>query len=99
MNVSSVSSGLIKINQNPFQKIEPDKSKTSFAGVLQGYLENVDKTVKQAADLTTKLAAGEIDNVHDVTIASQKAKLALELTTTIRDKAVESYQEIMRMQF
>jgi flagellar hook-basal body complex protein FliE len=98
MNVSSVNSGLIKIDQNPFQKVEADKAKTSFGGVLQGYLENVDNTVKQAADLTTKAATGEIDNIHDVTIASQKAKLALELTVTVRDKAVEAYQDIMRMQ-
>jgi flagellar hook-basal body complex protein FliE len=99
MNVSGVNSGLIKINQNPFQKEESNYIKTSFAHVLQGYLENVDNTVKQASNLTLKAAAGEIDNTHDVTIASQKAKVALELTVTIRDKAVEAYQEMMRMQF
>lgn len=99
MDVSSISSGAIKINQNPFQKVETDNTKTSFAGVLQGYLENVDTTVKQASDLTTQAAAGEITNIHDVTIASEQAKLALELTTTVRDKAVEAYQEMMRMQF
>lgn len=98
LDVSSVSSGLIKINQNSFQKVEPDISKSSFVNVLQGYLNNVDTTVKQASDLTTKAAVGEIDNIHDVTIASEKAKIALELTVTIRDKAVEAYQEMMRMQ-
>jgi flagellar hook-basal body complex protein FliE len=99
MSVSGVNSGFIKINQNSFQKVESNSTKTSFANVLQGYLENVDTTVKQASDLTIKAAAGEIDNIHDVTIASQKAKVALELTVTIRDKAVEAYQEMMRMQF
>lgn len=89
----------IKINQNPFQKFETSKPQNSFANVLQSYLNNVDTTVKQASDLTVKAAAGEVDNIHDLTIASQKAKLALELTVTVRDKAVESYQEIMRMQF
>ncbi|HEY2421505.1 MAG TPA: flagellar hook-basal body complex protein FliE [Neobacillus sp.] len=98
MDVSSISGGLIKINQNPFQKVEVDKTQNTFANVLQGYLENVDSTVKQASDLTTKAATGQIDNIHDVTIASEKAKLALELTVSIRDKAVEAYQEIMRMQ-
>jgi flagellar hook-basal body complex protein FliE len=98
MNVINVNSGSIKINQNPFQKVEVDKDNTSFAGVLQGYLEKVDTTVKQASDLTIKAATGELDNIHDVTIASQQAKLALELTVTVRDKAVEAYQEIMRMQ-
>jgi flagellar hook-basal body complex protein FliE len=99
MNVSGINSGLIKINQNPIQNVESSSTPNSFSGVLKGYLENVDTTVKQASDLTVKAAAGEIDNIHDVTIASQKAKVALELTVTIRDKAVEAYQEMMRMQF
>ncbi|MFK9090580.1 flagellar hook-basal body complex protein FliE [Bacillus salipaludis] len=98
MNVSNVSSGLIKINQNSFRNVEGTKPNTEFAGVLQNYLENVDNTVKQAADLSTKVATGEVDNIHDVMIASQKAQLALELTVTVRDKAVEAYQEMMRMQ-
>jgi flagellar hook-basal body complex protein FliE len=97
MEISGLNS--IKINQNPLQKTENIKPQTSFSNVLQGYLNNVDATVKQASDLTVKAAAGNVDNIHDLTIASQKAKLALELTVTVRDKAVESYQEIMRMQF
>ncbi|MEH7107177.1 MULTISPECIES: flagellar hook-basal body complex protein FliE [Bacillaceae] len=91
-------SSLIKINQNPFIKPETTKTNTSFSNVLQGYLQNVDNTVKQASDLSVKAAAGQIDNIHDVTIASQKAKVALELTVTVRDKAIEAYQEMMRMQ-
>ncbi|WP_066366977.1 flagellar hook-basal body complex protein FliE [Neobacillus fumarioli] len=98
MNIAGIGNGTIKINQNPFQKVQTSNSNTSFANVLQGYLQNVDSTVKQADDLTTKLAAGEVDNLHDVMIASEKAKLALELTVTMRDKAVEAYQDIMRMQ-
>ncbi|AGK55371.1 flagellar hook-basal body complex protein FliE [Bacillus sp. 1NLA3E] len=99
MDISSIASGSIKINQNPFQKIESNQSNTSFASVLQGYLQNVDATVTQASNLSAEVATGEIDNIHDVTIASEKAKLALELTVTTRDKAVEAYQDIMRMQF
>jgi len=99
MEISGVSPNtLIKMNQNPLQKVEADKNTTSFANVIQGYLKNVDNSVKESSDLSVKLAAGEIDNIHDVTIASQKAKLALELTVAIRDKAVEAYQETMRMQ-
>ncbi|MEH7155123.1 flagellar hook-basal body complex protein FliE [Neobacillus drentensis] len=99
MAISGINTGLIKINQNPFQKVDANSTNTSFANVLQGYLENVDTTVKQASDLTVKAAAGEVNNIHDVTIASQKAKVALELTVTVRDKALEAYQEMMRMQF
>lgn len=98
MNVTGIGNGSIKINQNPFQKVDTTSNSTSFANMLKGYLENVDTTVKQASDLTVKAASGQIDNIHDVTIASEKAKLALELTVNVRDKAVEAYQEIMRMQ-
>jgi flagellar hook-basal body complex protein FliE len=98
MNISAVNSGPIKINQNPFQNVDSGKTQSSFANIFQGYLQNVDTTVQQASDLASKAAAGQIDNIHDITIASEKAKLALELTVTVRDKAVEAYQEIMRMQ-
>ena len=90
--------GSIKINQNPYQKVGFNQTKTSFANVLQGYLQQVDNTVKQASNLSVQAAAGQIENIHDVTIASQKAKIALELTVTVRDKAVEAYHEMMRMQ-
>jgi flagellar hook-basal body complex protein FliE len=96
MDISRIGTDAIKINQNVFQKKEPQN--TSFTDVLQGYLNDVNQTAKQSEDLSTKLATGEIDNIHDVTIAAQKAKLALDLTVTIRDKAVEAYQEMMRMQ-
>ena len=38
-----------------------------------------------------------MENVHEATIAAEKAALALELTVQIRNKVVEAYQEIMRM--
>jgi flagellar hook-basal body complex protein FliE len=97
MEISRMNLGAIN-QQNPFQKVEQSKNKTAFMDVLNGYLNNVNNTVKQSENLTAKIATGEVENIHDVTIAAQKAKLALELTVTVRDKAVESYQEIMRMQ-
>ena len=100
MDISAIQpNSLIKINQNPVQKVETENKNTaSFANVIKGYLQNVDNTVKEASDLSVKLASGQVDNLHEVTIASQKSKLALELTVAIRDKAVEAYQETMRMQ-
>ncbi|MDF2535885.1 MAG: flagellar hook-basal body complex protein FliE [Bacillales bacterium] len=98
MNISKIGASSIQMNQNQFQKTESNNSGESFSNVLSGYLQNVDNTVKQAEVLSTQLATGEVENVHDVMIASEKAKLALELTVTIRDKAVEAYHEVMRMQ-
>lgn len=99
MEISTVGSGLVKMNQNPFQKVETDTNNPTFANVLKGYMANVNTTINKASELTAQVAAGKVDNVHDVMIASQQSKIALELTVTIRDKAVEAYQETMRMQF
>ena len=44
------------------------------------------------------LAAGRIEDVSQVVIASQKAEIALQLTLQLRNRAMSAYQEIMRMQ-
>lgn len=69
----------------------------SFGQMLSDALKQVNDLQVQADDLAQKLATGQISDVHTVTIASEKATLALQLTLQIRNKAVEAYQEIMRM--
>ena len=98
MEISRLNGDFIKINQISAGKTESAKPEVPFSNVLQKYMDNVDTTVKQASNMSVMAAAGTVDNLHDVAIASQKAKIALELTVTVRDKAVEAYQEMMRMQ-
>ncbi|WP_257984487.1 flagellar hook-basal body complex protein FliE [Neobacillus cucumis] len=71
---------------------------TSFSSALSDALKSANNTIVESENMSEKLATGEIKNIHDVTIAAQKAQIALQLTTQVRDKVVESYQEIMRMQ-
>jgi flagellar hook-basal body complex protein FliE len=99
MEISTIGNGLAKINQSNSQQLGAQAANSSFANVLKSYMENVNATMNKSAELTRQLAAGNINNVHDVMIASQQSKIALELTVTVRDKAVEAYQEMMRMQF
>ena len=58
---------------------------------LNTQLQNADQLVRQ-------LAAGETNNLHHVMIELEKAKLNFELVMQIRNKALEAYQDVMRMQ-
>lgn len=70
----------------------------NFKAFLTESLNKVNEAQKTADDLNNKLIKGEIEDVHQVMIAGQKASIALQLTTQVRNKVVEAYQEVMRMQ-
>lgn len=61
-------------------------------------LESAEKLQTNANDLANQLATGQLENVHDFTTAAAKASLAVSLTAALRNRAVEAYQDIMRMQ-
>lgn len=73
-------------------------NKTNFISYLNDALQEVDNLQKEAAESAQKLALGEEDYLHNTMIAYEKANLALQLTIEVRNKIVEAYQEIMRMQ-
>jgi len=52
----------------------------------------------RADELGTRVATGELRDVHDFMAAAAKATLGVQLTVAVRNRAVEAYQEIMRMQ-
>jgi flagellar hook-basal body complex protein FliE len=70
----------------------------SFETILGQALGGVNNLQQQSAALGEKLAAGQLQYIHQATAMAEKATLALELTLQIRNKALEAYQEIMRTQ-
>ena len=68
-----------------------------FSGVL-GSIEQLQQLQSTSQDLAVKAVTGDLDDVHDYTIAAARSSLALELTAAVRNKAVEAFTEIMRMQ-
>jgi flagellar hook-basal body complex protein FliE len=71
---------------------------TDFAGMLADGLQNVQGLQKKSDDLAVQVADGTLADPAQFTMASTEATLALQLTTAVRNKAVEAFQEIMRMQ-
>lgn len=70
----------------------------SFGEYMNDALHAVNAQKQEADRLTEQFIAGQISDVHSVVIAAEKASLALELTVQVRNKVIEAYQEIMRIQ-
>ncbi|WP_328462709.1 flagellar hook-basal body complex protein FliE [Actinoplanes sp. NBC_00393] len=69
-----------------------------FAGMLAQGIENVQAAQTKASDLAVQVADGTLKDPAQYTMAATEASLGLQLTMAIRNKAVEAFQEIMRMQ-
>jgi len=70
----------------------------NFSSFLKESIEQVNAAQIQSDAVTEKLVRGENIDLHTVMITSQKSSIMLQTTLEIRNKAVEAYQEIMRMQ-
>lgn len=76
----------------------PEIEAKPFGAFLKDALQDVNALQKQSEKLNADLAAGKVNDLSEVVVAGEKASIAIQLTTQMRNKAVEAYQEIMRMQ-
>ena len=70
-----------------------------FLDKFQTAIDEVDALGKESERLTQDAVLGRVENLHDVMIAAEKAKTAMNLTLEVRGKVIEAYKEIMRMNF
>ncbi len=89
-------SGTIQPNEN--KKVTPSEVQETFSSLLKKAVNEVNHAQVQSDIMTEKLANGENVQLHDVMIASQKASIMFETALQVRNKVVEAYQSIMRMQ-
>ncbi|MEW6697228.1 MAG: flagellar hook-basal body complex protein FliE [Bacillota bacterium] len=69
-----------------------------FGGVLNEAINKLNQTELKADEAVQRFLIGEIQDIHQVTIPLQEAKLTMQLAVEVRNKIVEAYQEISRMQ-
>ena len=75
---------------------DTQSSGPSFGQMMQSALGQVSNLQDHAGQMATAFAQGKTGDIHGVMIASEQATMALQLTTQIRNKAVEAYQAIMQ---
>lgn len=89
-NVTQVASGVTgKVQQ---------KETAEFGEVIKGAIQKVDQLEKEADQSVLDLLQGKA-SIHETMIALQKADMSMQLLLNIRNKVIESYRDIMHMQF
>lgn len=75
----------------------PAEVTKNFTSFLSDAMNQVNQAQVESANLADQFAAGQIQDLHQVTVAGQKSTVMLQMTLQVRNKVIESYQEIMRM--
>ncbi len=65
---------------------------------LKNAVAEVDQLQTNREEMVEQMVTGQVAEVHDVMVAAKESQLAFELLLEVRNKLLESYQEIMRMQ-
>jgi flagellar hook-basal body complex protein FliE len=86
------------VGATPFVPPTISSSKTSAPSGFAAGLQQVQSLQSAADTAATGVATGSLQDIHQFTTASAKASLGVELTVALRNRAVDAYQEIMRMQ-
>jgi flagellar hook-basal body complex protein FliE len=71
---------------------------TSFGETLNQAVRDVNALQGEAGKAVQRLVSGEETDIHNVMVAVEKAKTSFDLLMEIRNKTIEAYREIMRMQ-
>ncbi len=86
-------------NINDFFHLQIEKKEgSSFSDILKDFILDVNNDLLESKKAEEKIASGEVENIQDLLYQISKSEISLKLITEIRNKALESYQEIMRMQ-
>ena len=71
---------------------------SSFAASLTGAVDNVQQVQNTSNELAIKAVTGDLEDIHNATLASTRAAVTLELVAAVRNKGIDAFSEIMRMQ-
>jgi len=93
-NLESIGTKDNKSKVNNEEKSTP----LGFSDILKNKLDEVNDKQVEAEVTTESFIKGEDTDIHEVMIRTEEAKLSLQLAVQMRNKLVEAYQEISRMQ-
>lgn len=93
--------GLFGVATTPADKVVPSDGiapASGFSNLLADKIGELGQLHQTSDTLAVKAVTGDLTDIHDYTIAANQAATATQLTVAVRNKAVEAFTEIMRMQ-
>ncbi|RYB94230.1 flagellar hook-basal body protein FliE [Nocardioides oleivorans] len=76
----------------------PSQRGADFGNLVLDGIERLEGIQDKADGLAVRAASGTLPNIHDYTLAATEAETATKLTVAVRNKAIEAFNDIMRMQ-
>ena len=78
--------------------VAPASDGTGFANALTGAVDNLQQLQSTSDTLAVQAVTGNLEDIHTAVLASTRAQVTLELVAAVRNKAIEAFNDIMRMQ-
>lgn len=77
---------------------KPASAGGDFGNALSGAVDNLQSLQSASKELAVSAVTGNLDDIHKATLASTRAQVTFELVAAVRNKGIDAFNEIMRMQ-
>lgn len=94
MQIDKIGQSLTSLNQTKGSS----ESAPSFGEYLKDALDSANEAQIKADEEATKFATGQTSDIYESILSAEEARIQMEMVVQVRNKLVESYQEISRMQ-
>ncbi|NOH12135.1 MAG: flagellar hook-basal body complex protein FliE [Chloroflexi bacterium] len=98
MNIPKIDPRIATGAAQPATKPKPTQSASNVTQTFADALDTLSRTQENSDDLLQRLAAGEDVDIHQAMIATEQTDIQFQVAMGIRDRLVEAYREVMRMQ-
>ncbi len=79
-------------------QVASGQNTNNFSNLMLGSINNLNQSLVDSSKAIENLALGNIESTHEVIIAMEESKMSLQIAVEVRNKLVEAYHEITRMQ-
>jgi len=97
LNISSIGNSLNILGLNSVNKVEEESTKT-FQSMLNDAISDVNESQIQGYKSMESIASGKVTNLQEAVQKIEEAELSLKLALEVKNKALNAYKEVMRMQ-